>query len=35
MFKETNKAELAGPDGKPLKADRTVIILPSNGREAS
>jgi phage terminase small subunit len=35
MFKETNKADLAGPDGKPLKAERTVIILPSNGREAS
>jgi len=35
MFKETIKADLAGPDGKPLKADRTVIILPSNGREAS
>jgi hypothetical protein len=35
MFKETIKTELAGPDGKPLKAERTVIILPSNGREVS
>jgi hypothetical protein len=32
MFKETIKADLAGPDGKPLKADRTVIILPSRGK---
>ena len=33
MFKETIKADLAGPDGNPLKAERTVIILPSNGGE--
>ena len=32
MFKE--KLELTGPNGEPLKQETTVIILPSNGRDA-
>ena len=31
MFKE--KVEHSGPDGKPLPTERTVVILPSNGRD--